>query len=163
MTTDPYTVDIDAELESMSLSKPVIAFDPNLIAKLNDDHSALIAIFARLQGTNTSELGEMVEALTLLRKTFQAHILTEKVYFYAYLDRLLVNHASVREEAHAVWRDMNEIATLVTHFIHKWISNPPTDKTLPEFLEQLHSTMRVLMARIELESQTLYTLYTETL
>lgn len=89
--------------------------------------------------------------------------MTEKVHFYAYLDRLLVDHPSVREEAHAVWKDMNEIATSIAHFIHNWISTPPTEQSLPAFYEQLNRTMQMLIARIELEEVTLYTLYTETL
>ncbi len=69
----------------------------------------------------------------------------------------------MRDEARAVWRDMEEIAVAVTQFIHNWISTPPADGTVPVFLDQLRTTMKVLLARIELEERTLYTLYTRTL
>jgi hypothetical protein len=163
MTTDPFRTDVHTESASFSSTAKGVAFDPNLIKKLTGDHAGLIAIFTRLRNTEHSHLSSVPADLALLREAFQDHIMTEKVHFYAYLDRLLVDHPSVREEAHAVWKDMNEIATSIARFIHNWISTPPTEQSLPAFYEQLNRTMQMLIARIELEEVTLYTLYTETL
>jgi Hemerythrin HHE cation binding domain len=149
-----------------SPASPVAArseFDANLISELKGDHVRLIATFKRLQSIAKSQPSMVVADLILLRELFRDHLETEEKNFYTYLDCLFENHETVRAEARAVWEDMNEIADAVSQFITDWISNPPALHTLPAFLSQLNRTMNVLMARVELEERTLYTLYTRTL
>jgi hypothetical protein len=163
MNINLYSMDAGTEPSPLSASAAGMAFDANLIARLEGDHAGLIAIFSRLQSMAAAQPHMVVADLILLRELFQDHLMMEETHFYAYLDRLLADHASVRDEARAVWRDMEEIAVSVAQFIHNWISTPPADNTVPVFLEQLRATMKVLLARIELEERTLYTLYTRTL
>jgi hypothetical protein len=155
----------DIGLAPFAVSSPamVVAFDANLISELKADHTRLIATFTRIERMAASQPHMVVADLILLRELFQDHLITEESHFYAYLDRLLADHASVRAEARAVWKDMDEIAASVAQFIHNWISNPPALQTLPLFLKQLRLTMEMLMSRIELEERSLYTLYTRTL
>ena len=139
------------------------SYDPQLIERLKEDHAELSDIFTRLGTTTKLDLNSVQPDLIQLRSSFQKHIQTEKIYFYSYLDRLLVDHPTVREEAHVVWLDMNDIANSIAHFIHEWTASLPTEETLPLFLEHLGRTQKILFGRIELEENTLYTLYTETL
>ena len=141
-----------------------ISYDPNLVAKLKGDHAEMITIYSRLLGAaQTGAVATIREDLILFRRVFQGHILMESVRFYVYLDRLLANHDTVRDEARAVRKDMNGIAKAVADFIHNWLTIPITAQTLPTFIEQLQGVGAALVGRVELEERTLYTLYTETL
>jgi hypothetical protein len=139
-----------------------IAYDPNLVAKLKGDHAEMIVIYSRLlNSAQTAQFGLIRDDLVLFRRVFQGHILMESVRFYVYLDRLLSHDDSVRDEARAVRKDMNGIAKAVADFIHNWMTIPITEQTLPTFIEQLQGIGGALVARVELEETTLYTLYTE--
>lgn len=141
-----------------------IAYDPHLVEKLKDDHQHMIAIYSRLlKDAQAANLDSIRDDLVLFRRVFQGHILMESVRFYVYLDRLLAQHESVRDEARAVRKDMNGIARAVADFIHNWMTVPITLQTLPTFIEQLQGIGAALVARVELEESSLYTLYTETL
>lgn len=141
-----------------------ISYDPNLVTKLKDDHKEMIVIYSRLlKDAQTAQIDSIRDDLVLFRRIFQGHILMESVRFYVYLDRLLAHHESVRDEARAVRKDMNGIAKAVADFIHNWMTIPITVQTLPLFIEQLQGIGAALVARVELEESTLYTLYTETL
>ena len=163
MNINLHSTDGDTETLPYSSSAKGIAFDANLISRLKSDHKGLMSIFKRLQSMAAAQPAMVVADLILLRELFQDHLLTEEAHFYAYLDRLLADHVSIRDEARAVWKDMDDIAAAVMQFIHNWITTPPVGPTLPLFLDQLQTTMKVLMARIELEERTLYTLYTKIL
>jgi FAD/FMN-containing dehydrogenase len=141
-----------------------IAYDPHLVEKLKDDHQHMIAIYSRLLAdAQAAKLDSIRDDLVLFRRVFQGHILMESVRFYVYLDRLLAEHDSVRDEARAVRKDMNGIAKAVAEFIHQWMTIPITLQTLPTFIEQLQGIGAALVARVELEESSLYTLYTEKL
>jgi regulator of sigma D len=141
-----------------------IAYDPNLVGKLKADHQEMIALYTRLLGAAESGRMETLhEDLILFRRIFQGHILMESVRFYVYLDRLLAEHPGVRDEARAVRKDMNAIAKAVAEFIHVWISAPIEPDALPRFITALKGIGAALVARVELEESSLYTLYTETL
>ena len=141
-----------------------ISYDPHLVNKLKDDHKEMIVIYSRLlNDALTGQIESIREDLVLFRRVFQGHILMESVRFYVYLDRLLAEHDSVRDEARAVRKDMNGIAKAVAEFIHQWMTIPITPQTLPTFIDQLQGIGAALVARVELEESTLYTLYTETL
>jgi FAD/FMN-containing dehydrogenase len=141
-----------------------IAYDPHLVTKLKGDHQDMLALYTRL--LNAAETGRPESLhgdLILFRRIFQGHILMESVRFYVYLDRLLAEHPSVRDEARAVRKDMNAIAKAVADFIHVWISSPIKVQALPQFMTDLKGIGAALVARVELEESSLYTLYTETL
>jgi regulator of sigma D len=141
-----------------------IAYDPQLVDRLKEDHQEMIAIYTRLlKAAQAEKPASIPEDLVLFRRVFQGHILMESVRFYVYLDRLLANDESVRDEARAVRKDMNGIARAVAEFIHNWITVPIDAATLPLFTEQLQGIGAALVARVELEESRLYTLYTETL
>lgn len=79
------------------------------------------------------------------------------------MDRLLADQPEEREYVKSLRKDMNGIARAVAEFIQHWVATPPNDKTLPQFSEQLKGVGAALVARVELEENSLYTLYTEKL
>jgi hypothetical protein len=163
MTNNSTFISFDTEGASFLATKGAVPYDKQLIERLMEDHAELIDILNVLASVSAKTLDTVAVNLSSLQKLFQAHILAERVQFYSYLDRLLVDHPTVREEAHVVWLDMNEIASSIAQFIQDWTKKLPVEETLPLFLEHIGRTRQVLLARIELEENTLYTLYTETL
>lgn len=141
-----------------------ISFNPNLIAKLKDDHQDLFAIYTRLHEAGISaRFTKITDDLIVLRRAFNGHILLENVRFYVYLERLLKNHSEERNYVHSLRKDMNGIASAVSTFCDKWITNPVSAKTQAEFNNELQGIGGALTARVELEESTLYTLYVESL
>jgi hypothetical protein len=141
-----------------------ISFNPNLIAKLKDDHQDLFAIYTRLcDSGKASKFTKITDDLIVLRRAFNGHILLENVRFYVYLEKLLKNHSEERNYVHSLRKDMNGIASAVGGFCEKWITNPVSAQTQSEFNAELKGIGGALTARVELEESTLYTLYVESL
>lgn len=159
MNINPYFTNGGIEISPVVTSTGDIAFDANLIARLEGDHAGLIATLEQLHSTAAAQPRRVITDLILLRELFQEHLMMEETYFYAYLDRLLAGNTTIHDSAQAMRNDMEEIATTVAQFIHSWISTPPTDATSPVFLDQLRCTMKLLKARVEREETTLYPLY----
>jgi hypothetical protein len=141
-----------------------VTYDANLIEKLKGEHAEMLAVYTRiLLSASAGRIDAIAEDLIAFRRLFQGHILLENVRFYVYLDRLLADHPSEREGARTLRKDMNGIAKAVAEFIYHWSSVAPTNETLPAFTAQLQGIGAALVARIELEESTLYTLYAESL
>jgi hypothetical protein len=141
-----------------------ISYNPNLIAKLKDDHQELFAIYTRLHESGiSSRFAKITDDLVILRRAFHGHILLENVRFYVYLEKLLKNHVDEKNYVHTLRRDMNGIASAVSSFCDKWITNPVSAHTQAEFNAELQGIGGALTSRVELEESTLYTLYVESL
>lgn len=141
-----------------------IAYDPTLIAKLKSDHVELVALYTRLLNAATAARAETIaDDLVHFRRAFQSHIVLENVRFYVYMDRLLTTHPEEREYVRSLRKDMNGISKAVAEFIHTWVTTPPDASTLPTFEEQLKGIGAALTDRVQLEENSLYTLYAASL
>jgi Hemerythrin HHE cation binding domain len=141
-----------------------IAYNPNLIAKLKDDHQDLFAIYTRLHESGiSSRFAKITDDLIALRRAFNGHILLENVRFYVYLEKLLKEHPEERSYVHSLRKDMNGIAMAVSTFCDKWIATPVTSATQSAFNVDLQDIGGALTSRVELEETTLYTLYVESM
>jgi Hemerythrin HHE cation binding domain len=141
-----------------------ISYNPNLIAKLKGDHQDLFAVYTRLHESATSaRFAKITDDLIVLRRAFNGHILLENVRFYVYLERLLKDHPEEKNYVHSLRKDMNGIASAVSGFCEKWITNPVAPITQAAFTAELQGIGGALTSRVELEETTLYTLYVESL
>ena len=141
-----------------------ITYNPNLIAKLKDDHQELFAVYTRLHESATSaRFTKITDDLIVLRRAFNGHILLENVRFYVYLERLLKEHPEERSYVHSLRKDMNGIASAVSNFCESWITQQVTALTQSTFTAELEGIGGALTSRVELEETTLYTLYVESL
>ena len=141
-----------------------ISYNPNLIAKLKDDHQELFAVYTRLHESATSaRFTKITDDLIVLRRAFNGHILLENVRFYVYLERLLKDHPEEKNYVHSLRKDMNGIASAVSSFCEKWITTTVTTFTQATFAAELQGIGGALTSRVELEETTLYTLYVESL
>lgn len=141
-----------------------ISYNPNLIAKLKDDHQELFAVYTRLHESATSaRFAKITDDLIVLRRAFNGHILLENVRFYVYLERLLKDHPEEKNYVHSLRKDMNGIASAVSGFCERWITQPVTNLTQSTFTAELQGIGGALTSRVELEETTLYTLYVESL
>jgi Hemerythrin HHE cation binding domain len=141
-----------------------ITYNPNLIAKLKDDHQELFAVYTRLHESATSaRFAKITDDLIVLRRAFNGHILLENVRFYVYLEKLLKEHPEEKNYVHSLRKDMNGIAGAVSSFCERWITQPVTTLTQSTFTAELQGIGGALTSRVELEETTLYTLYGESL
>lgn len=141
-----------------------ITYNPNLIAKLKDDHQELFAVYTRLhESAINGRFAKITDDLIVLRRAFNGHILLENVRFYVYLERLLKEHPEERNYVHSLRKDMNGIASAVSNFCESWITQQVTALTQSTFTAELEGIGGALTSRVELEETTLYTLYVESL
>lgn len=138
-----------------------ISYDPKLIDSLHADHMRLGALYERIG--KFAEAGEYAEVRALLahfKSSLQAHILTENVRFYVYLERLLAddpeNARTIREFRH----DMNNIAREVVRFVKAWQGGDFSASTeCQRFAADYKKIGQLLEQRLDSEENSLYPLY----
>lgn len=135
-----------------------VTFDARWIAEIKSEHARLVSLFSNLEKIASAQPNLIVADLIVLRELFQQQRFKERLYFHTYLDRMLVSHASLLEQALAVWKEMEKIASSVDQFIADWVACPPVTHMLPIFVDQLQRTMKALVVRIELQEGALHSL-----
>jgi regulator of sigma D len=93
------------------------------------------------------------------RGKIQAHLLTENIRFYIYLEHSLTNDTASSAMVHDFRQEMDEIGKAVLAFLMKYreIATRP-DYAIP-FSKDLEQIGKVLVDRIRREEDTLYPLY----
>jgi len=68
-----------------------IKYDPNLIEELEQDHAKLVRLYEQIwsKGFATSNFPKTSSLISKFKSLFQAHLLTENVKFYVYLEQTL--------------------------------------------------------------------------
>ncbi len=138
-----------------------IGHDPRLIQSLLDDHAKLGALFARLG--SQAEIGRYDEVRSLLaqfKSSLQAHILTENVRFYTYLERSLQGDAHSAETMREFRREMNTIAREVVDFTKKYQDARFTSTAESRQFNTDYKAIGVLLERrLDNEEHSLYPMY----
>jgi hypothetical protein len=137
-----------------------IAYDAGLIAHLRSDHHLLVALLAEVHDTFAA--GNVDRAAALLNRfksEVQAHLLTEEVRLYVYLQNALVgdklNHSLMRHMHH----EMSMISNDVLNFLGKYDALGRSPELRESFADDLGKVGTVLTERIEREETLLYPLY----
>lgn len=138
-----------------------IRYDPALVDSLLHDHAELGALFERIgQLMKAGQYEEIRPELINFKTRLEAHILTENVRFYTYLEQSLVDDAHNAEMMRDFRREMNTIARGVVVFIRKYQTPGTFDASLQaEFARDYHSVGALLTQRISREESNLYPLY----
>ncbi|HEX7341607.1 MAG TPA: hemerythrin domain-containing protein [Rhodanobacteraceae bacterium] len=138
-----------------------INYDPKLLESLRADHARLGAMFQRIGMLGKS--GEYAEVRSLLahfKSSLQAHILTENVRFYTYLEKSLAGDAENARTIHEFRRDMNTIARGVVNFVKTWqTSDFATPAERHQFEADYAKVGELLEQRLDSEENSLYPLY----
>lgn len=137
-----------------------IAYSPELIDELKDDHHQLLQIFGAIGAAHAAgDLAETAVLLERFRSALAEHLLKENVRFYIYLEHALQKDASSHALVHQFRREMDGIGKAVLAFLDRY-RNIAADPVLTgSFAADLAAVGKVLGQRIRSEEQTLYSLY----
>lgn len=138
-----------------------VGYDPKLIDALLNDHARLGAVFERIgKAGEAGDYGEARKLLAHFKSSLQAHILTENVRFYAYIEALTADDHENARIMHEFRRDMNAIARQVVDFVKKYQASDFASRTEREKFAKDYATVGGLLEhRLDSEENDLYPLY----
>lgn len=137
-----------------------IGYDPKLVDSLLHDHSELGRIFAGIG--DAQKAGNFTDIRPLLvnfKSRLEAHVLTENVRFYNYLEQSLGSDTNNTAVMHDFRREMNGIARGVVNFVKKYQSSGFTPGEQRQFAEDYAAVGKLLEQRLDSEENNLYPLY----
>lgn len=138
-----------------------VHYDSSLVDSLKHDHGELTTLFGRIGALLQSGHHDEIRAELVNFKTrLEAHILTENVRFYTYLEQSLRGDADNTETMRDFRREMNTIARETVNFVKKY--QTPGDYTAEELMQLSRDYATVgelLTRRLGREESNLYPLY----
>jgi len=137
-----------------------INYDPHLINELEGDHGRLVELFGQIwsEGFEKNDYAKTATLVSQFKSDFQAHLLTENVKFYVYLEQSLSKDKHNLEIVREFRTDMNEIANAVVKFCKKYSGNFNI-ALIQQFKDDYATVGEVLTRRVSLEENSLYVLY----
>ncbi len=141
-------------------SKFSINYDPNLIDDLEADHVKLVELYGKIwsEGFGKANYPKTSALIAQFKADFQAHLLTENVKFYVYLEQTLANDKHNLALVKEFRTDMNDIANAAVKFCKTYQASFTTDM-LKTFKDDYAAVGEVLTRRVSLEEKSLYVLY----
>jgi len=137
-----------------------ISYSPDLIDKLRADHAELLNVFMAIQASTTAgDLQQASAKLGEFRRALQAHLLTENVRLYVYLEHMLATDKLSHDLMHDFRSDMADIGKAVIDFLNKYRDLAVRPDLAESFPAELATVGAVLTERIQREEDTLYPLY----
>lgn len=141
-------------------SSRTISYDPSLVASLRHDHGELVAQYQRLGELHQlGRFNEIRSELINFKTRFEAHILTENVRFYTYLEQSLADDLHNAELMRDFRREMNTIARGAVGFVKKYQISEFGLADREQFSQDYKTVGGLLTQRIEREESSLYPLY----
>jgi hemerythrin-like domain-containing protein len=137
-----------------------IGYDPRLVDSLLHDHAELGTIFARIGELQSARVyGEMRALLVNFKSRLEAHVLTENVRFYNYLEQALASEPNNAEIMRDFRREMNVIARSVIDFVKKYQQSAFNTADQKQFAADYAAVGKMLEQRLDSEENNLYPLY----
>jgi hypothetical protein len=151
---------VHAELRQAPAPGTSIGYSPELVAHLEADHIKLGESFSAIdQAFKSGDLSATVAHLEEFRTEIQAHLLTENVRLYIYLEHALARDASSHALIHEFRHEMDSIGKTVLNFLGKYRELDKQPNLAVSFGDDLSAVGKVLVERIKREESTLYPLY----
>lgn len=152
---------IPANARPISAAAPrQIGYDPKLIDSLLHDHAQLGQIFTRIgEAPKTGNFSEVCALLVQFKSRLEAHILTENVRFYTYLQQSLANDLENARMMTDFRREMNVIARGVIDFVKQYQSCGFAPDERMQFANDYATVGKLLEQRLDSEENSLYPLY----
>lgn len=136
------------------------AFDPGLIDALLRDHSDLRRIFGLIGGLARSGSAHDLHALLIdFKSRLEAHVLTENLRFYDWVEQSVIEDAAVARMVHNFRHEMDGIARTVVSFVKKYQSSELSPEQRAEFARDYALVGKALDHRLATEEDSLYRLY----
>ncbi len=138
-----------------------IAYDPNLIAALEADHSKLVELYGKMwdEGFEKKNYVKLARILGEFKSLFQGHLLKENVRFYVYLEQSLGNDKHTLAVVKEFRSDMNDIANAVIGFCKRYGKPQFTPAMELQFKKDYTAIGEALTRRVQSEERDLYSLY----
>ncbi len=138
-----------------------INFNPSLVERLKSEHQLLLSIYTDiLAAVGAKNYPLISEKLNDFGINLKAHLLTEHIELYIYLEYILSTDKKTFEYMHELRMEMDDISSEVIGFLHSYKTNPVNDNNVDAFKQQFEKIGHILSERIEREEKTLYILYT---
>ena len=103
----------------------------------------------------------VTKKLVKFSKTLKNHLWKEHVDFYVYLENILPKEQEAFKHMHKKRLEMDKIFNNVVGFLHTWQHDSLTTENAPQFIQELTDIGKILVARIAMEENDLYSLYQE--
>ncbi|MGH8184659.1 MAG: hemerythrin domain-containing protein [Rhodanobacteraceae bacterium] len=97
--------------------------------------------------------------LIQFKSRLEAHVLTENMRFYNYLEQSLSSDPNNTGVMHDFRREMNNIARGVIEFVKKYQSSNFTPEARRQFASDYEGVGKILEQRLDSEENNLYPLY----
>lgn len=135
-----------------------IGYDATLVDSLLHDHATLGGIYRHIGELQSAARHDDLRAeLVNFKSRLEAHVLTENVRFYTYLEQSL--DADNAEVMHDFRREMNTIARTVVNFVKQYQAAAFTPSQRQQFASDYKKVGEVLEHRLDAEESNLYQLY----
>jgi hypothetical protein len=137
-----------------------IGYDARLIDSLLQDHAELGRIFGNIgDAYKSGNFNDIRPLLVQFKTRLEAHVLTENVRFYNYLEQSLSGDANNTDVMHDFRREMNNIARSVVDFVKRYQSSTFTPEDRRQFAVEYEQVGKILEHRLDSEENNLYPLY----
>lgn len=137
-----------------------IGYDPRLIDSLLRDHAELGRVFGNIgDAQKMGNYADVRPLLVQLKTRLEAHVLTENVRFYNYLQQSLAGDVTDSGTMYSFRREMNSIARSLVEFVRKYQSCAFNPEERRQFAVDYAAVGKMLEQRFDSEENNLYPLY----
>ena len=137
-----------------------IRYSAELIDSLQNDHQTLLALYGEINTAfEEKRYDDVSSMLTTFKGDLNAHLLTENVRLYIYLQHALVGDSISSELIHGFRKEMDEIAKVAIGFLKKYETIGVDEDLAAHFATDFATIGKVLVERIQKEESTLDPLY----
>jgi hypothetical protein len=154
---DDHSTQVSALSAGPALQAP--SYDSGLVPLLKHDHAELLDLYEHIGQVYERRRYHEIPALLITFKTrLEAHLLTENVRFYNYVEASLFNDPENFALIRDFRREMNSIAKGVIEFVKNY-QKPVNEFDARAFQTDYQAVGGLLMQRIQREESNLYPLY----
>src|SRR5690606_8231310 len=137
-----------------------IRYEPGVVDGLKDGHQVLVAVYTgRGRRDAAGDFHGVDAALQEFKIRLEAHLLTENVRFYVYVEQSMADDEVNYELIRGFRKEMNSIARAVVEFVRRYRQQPVGPATQAQFIREHGEVGRLLAQRIAREESELYVLY----
>ncbi|UYZ82854.1 hemerythrin domain-containing protein [Entomomonas sp. E2T0] len=135
-------------------------YSPTLISGLIHDHKELLNIAGTIQALyDAKKWSDLSKQLSIFREKIYAHLITENINLYIYLQRSLKDNPESLAMMQDLRKEMTGISKAVTAFLTKYTDLENNTDHQQQFGTEFKGVCEVLLKRIECEEKTLYPMY----
>lgn len=137
-----------------------IRYSPDLIDSLQSDHKTLLELYGDIQKAfEEQRYPDVSSMLETFKSGLSAHLLTENVRLYIYLDRSLAHDHTNSDLIRGFRKEMDDIAKVALGFLKKYETIGVDETLANHFAKDFATIGKVLVERIQKEERVLYPLY----